>query len=494
MDLPNVNLTWTQTSAANTLLAGNGGILINFPTTVPVYAAAGAWAPNLMARRTILKPLADLNGNPISNGCNSCHGNLGWFTGSPLVGGNASFHSGQRNDPASCSFCHNTTSTDKGFDINIKDWVHGLHSSAFRNAPYTVQPNFPGILYPAILNDCEICHVDGSYDFSTPANANQVPNMLWDTVATGTPIYPVAAPTATTLGYPVQGNGLVGVKSGTATFYSLGTGATGASGATFAGTFYNYFPAVFGGTGMTQSAGTLSYPAPILSTPAPGMTQTVVAAKPAVPAANTTYTVMALPTGAPATEAQQFVAPWVTISNSNTNTTVYGTAFKFTLYASAASPAANVAPFNFTIAPPSGPMAQTLTSVVDANGNYTALTGAQQLAILGTAGNTYTTAPATIPATVSITGTAANQAPAGTNTYNNVTSLVVSPLTAACTGCHTSQAAISHMTLTGGGTFYQPRSSAYASGTTNLVSNEQCLVCHGPGTVGSIKAVHTGNF
>lgn len=39
--------------------------------------------------------------------------------------------------------------------------------------------------YPAILNDCEACHVPGSYDFSTSANAAAMPNLLWTTVATG---------------------------------------------------------------------------------------------------------------------------------------------------------------------------------------------------------------------------------------------------------------------------------------------------------------------
>jgi OmcA/MtrC family decaheme c-type cytochrome len=57
-----------------------------------------------------------------------------------------------------------------------------------RNNPY----NWEGaavhawdITYPAILNNCEACHVPGSYDFSNSANANAVPNLLWSTSAAG---------------------------------------------------------------------------------------------------------------------------------------------------------------------------------------------------------------------------------------------------------------------------------------------------------------------
>jgi OmcA/MtrC family decaheme c-type cytochrome len=68
-----------------------------------------------------------------------------------------------------------------------------------RNNPYTLQGNFPGITYPGLLNDCEACHVAGSYDFSNATNAGQIPGMLWDTVATGaggtgTPTFPSGTP------------------------------------------------------------------------------------------------------------------------------------------------------------------------------------------------------------------------------------------------------------------------------------------------------------
>jgi hypothetical protein len=69
------------------------------------------------------------------------------------------------------------------------------------------------------------------------------------------------------------------------------------------------------------------------------------------------------------------------------------------------------------------------------------------------------------------------------------TTLVTSPLTGACSGCHDSSQAIAHMTGTGGGSWYVARSTVTnASGA--LVNNEQCLVCHGPGTVQDIYTVH----
>lgn len=62
--------------------------------------------------------------------------------------------------------------------------------------------------------------------------------------------------------------------------------------------------------------------------------------------------------------------------------------------------------------------------------------------------------------------------------------LVTSPITAACSACHDSLQAISHMTTTGYGSFYKKRSDVV------VATKEQCLVCHGPGTVAEIKAVH----
>jgi OmcA/MtrC family decaheme c-type cytochrome len=113
--------------------------------------------------------------------CNECHQNLGVFTASV-------FHDGQRNDAPTCTFCHNVNGVDSGWGYNIKEVVHSLHASAFRTTPYTWQAGrtYWNVTYPAILNNCEACHVPGSYDFSASTNAAAVPNLLWTTMASGT--------------------------------------------------------------------------------------------------------------------------------------------------------------------------------------------------------------------------------------------------------------------------------------------------------------------
>jgi hypothetical protein len=82
-------------------------------------------------------------------------------------------------------------------------------------------------------------------------------------------------------------------------------------------------------------------------------------------------------------------------------------------------------------------------------------------------------------------------------------SLVVSPITSACSACHDTPTAIAHFKANGG-VFYGDRyvlggsalGTPVASGanfafpTGKLVNTEQCLICHGTGAVADIKAVH----
>ena len=65
------------------------------------------------------------------------------------------------------------------------------------------------------------------------------------------------------------------------------------------------------------------------------------------------------------------------------------------------------------------------------------------------------------------------------------TTLVLSPITGACASCHDSTIAINHMKANGG-QFYSTRSSVLGLGA----SQEQCLLCHGPGRVAAIGVVH----
>jgi OmcA/MtrC family decaheme c-type cytochrome len=64
----------------------------------------------------------------------------------------------------------------------------------------------------------------------------------------------------------------------------------------------------------------------------------------------------------------------------------------------------------------------------------------------------------------------------------SATTLVKSPITATCSSCHDSANEIKHMQMFGG-TFYGTRASAMAQA-------EQCMMCHGPGTVAAIDDVH----
>jgi OmcA/MtrC family decaheme c-type cytochrome len=65
------------------------------------------------------------------------------------------------------------------------------------------------------------------------------------------------------------------------------------------------------------------------------------------------------------------------------------------------------------------------------------------------------------------------------------TTLVMSPITGACSACHDSTIDILHM-QSNGGQYYATRASVLGLGK----SQEQCLLCHGPGKVAAIGEVH----
>jgi OmcA/MtrC family decaheme c-type cytochrome len=62
------------------------------------------------------------------------------------------------------------------------------------------------------------------------------------------------------------------------------------------------------------------------------------------------------------------------------------------------------------------------------------------------------------------------------------TTLVNSPISNNCFGCHDSNVATAHMEIFGG-SVYEPRSVAQTK-------VEQCLICHGPGKIAAIKTMH----
>jgi OmcA/MtrC family decaheme c-type cytochrome len=94
-------------------------------------------------------------------------------------------------------FCHNVNRVNSGWGVNIKEAVHAIHAADKRTNKFSweagVGDKYWEITYPGVLNNCEQCHVPGSYDFSNAANAAAAPNLLWTTVATGTVPSPVSA-------------------------------------------------------------------------------------------------------------------------------------------------------------------------------------------------------------------------------------------------------------------------------------------------------------
>lgn len=114
--------------------------------------------------------------------CGSCHVSLG-------VG--PDFHAGQRNDAATCNWCHRPTQTASGWSGNQKDFVHAIHGAEMRTNNFTWHEESPTAgfwetTYPGVLNKCEMCHLPGSYDFSTSAAMAAYPNMVASTVGQGT--------------------------------------------------------------------------------------------------------------------------------------------------------------------------------------------------------------------------------------------------------------------------------------------------------------------
>jgi OmcA/MtrC family decaheme c-type cytochrome len=62
------------------------------------------------------------------------------------------------------------------------------------------------------------------------------------------------------------------------------------------------------------------------------------------------------------------------------------------------------------------------------------------------------------------------------------TTLVISPIATPCFACHDSSLAEEHMRINGG--------SIYVLRSTALATQETCMVCHGPGRIADIKAMH----
>ncbi len=165
--LTQTNLTAYPYNAATNV----GGLMTVVPNVWKVATKGAPTGVTYAARRTI-----------VSNAkCNACHAKLGIAP---------TFHSGQRNDAPTCSFCHNVNRVNSGWGVNIKEAVHAIHGASKRTVKFsweaTAGDKYWNTTYPGLLKNCEQCHVAGTYDFSASAySTTLLSNLLYTTVATG---------------------------------------------------------------------------------------------------------------------------------------------------------------------------------------------------------------------------------------------------------------------------------------------------------------------
>lgn len=115
--------------------------------------------------------------------CAACH--------NVQLGVTPNYHAGQRNEAASCSFCHTPNRTSSGWSAGSESFVHGIHSAQFRNTPFnwhasSLTEGFYNTTYPGRLQFCESCHNAGYFDFSNAWYTDaRLATRLVQTVATG---------------------------------------------------------------------------------------------------------------------------------------------------------------------------------------------------------------------------------------------------------------------------------------------------------------------
>jgi OmcA/MtrC family decaheme c-type cytochrome len=190
-----VNSTSAPLKADSKLLTGMLGINYqgfvkldhpNYPKGIRLREPAFAMltATGYTARRTIVE----------SARCNKCHNQLGV---------EPSFHSGARNNAQGCAQggCHNETKSTGhvgeantyggGWALSAKSMIHAIHGASKRTQYFNYEAtakNTKGlgtVGYPGVLNNCEQCHVPGSYNFEITTNATASTDLLWTTDANG---------------------------------------------------------------------------------------------------------------------------------------------------------------------------------------------------------------------------------------------------------------------------------------------------------------------
>jgi OmcA/MtrC family decaheme c-type cytochrome len=340
--------------------AGTGGLIVPPPDVSKV-------ATGFTGRRAIVD----------NSKCDTCHVSLG-------VG--PDFHAGQRNDSATCAWCHRPNQTSSAWAANAKDFIHSIHAAEKRTIPFnwhaqSATEGFYNVTYPAILNRCEMCHLPGTFDFSLTSTTSALPNMLPSTVGQGR--YNTSATTNPTSYFMISPY----VTSNNTVDY---------------------------GFGFSTSNVSATLPDGISGTQA--IAGNTVACTPAAPCICSATNPCSVDINAPYT--------------------VNNVAVSFTQKIGSVTTSCNAAtPCTCTTAQPcTGIVAAcSLTSPCNAQG----------------------------------------------------TTLVNSPIAAACVACHDTPPAVDHM-QTNGASIWEPRATALTK-----PQKEECLICHGPNRLAGIALVHT---
>lgn len=130
--------------------------------------------------------------------CKNCHGALGVAP---------TFHAGQRNDGPTCSFCHTPNRASSGWAAGSRTFIHAVHGARKRAVPFmwhaaSATGGYGEIEFPSALNDCQMCHLPNTYDFTAPSSLAAFANLNLQTTASGT--FASSSPTKFTFSPYVQ--------------------------------------------------------------------------------------------------------------------------------------------------------------------------------------------------------------------------------------------------------------------------------------------------
>jgi OmcA/MtrC family decaheme c-type cytochrome len=133
-----------------------------------------------------------------NNKCNACHDQLGTqpnFHGgaTALISGGGALGAGSSTNGNECNVCHVANRTSSGWAVAASNFVHAIHGVDNRTNTFTwhgtAASNYGMMTYPAVLNNCEQCHLPGTYDFTAASSAAALPNLLWSSVAASSLTY-----------------------------------------------------------------------------------------------------------------------------------------------------------------------------------------------------------------------------------------------------------------------------------------------------------------